>query len=227
MGAVADNIARVRERICDSALRAGRTPDEVRLVAVTKTVGLAAIREAIAAGVDCCGENYVQEAREKVGALGAAVEWHMVGRLQSNKAKHAVALFSMVHSIDSLDLAKTLGRYAVAAGRTLEILIQVNIAGEVAKAGISANEVEPLIEQVSLLKGVRINGLMTMPPLFLDPEQARPFFRTLKKLRDRLQRTCGVYLKHLSMGMSADFEIAIEEGATLVRIGTAIFGVRS
>lgn len=227
MGLVADNIARVREKIGESALRAGRSPEEVRLVAVSKTVDVAMIREAIAAGVDCCGENYVQEAREKVGEIGEAVEWHMVGRLQTNKAKQAVGLFSMVHSLDSLDLAKALGRHALAAGRTLEVLLQVNIAGDAAKAGIRAEEVEHLVEEVSLVQGIRVRGLMTMPPFFSDPERVRSMFRTLRRLREGLVSSSGRNLEELSMGMSGDFETAVEEGATLVRIGTAIFGVRT
>lgn len=229
MGSIADNLARVREKMHESALRAGRNPEEVRLVAVTKTVGVPAIREAIAAGVDLCGENYLQEARGKVAEISEAVEWHFVGRLQTNKARQAVSLFSLVHSLDSLDLARALDRHAVAANRTIDVLLQVNIAGEATKAGVRQHDLDQVLEEVSLLKGVQVRGLMTMPPFFSDPERARPLFRTLRKLRDRLGagRSFGLSLKELSMGMSGDFETAIEEGATMVRIGTAIFGVRT
>jgi len=229
MGMITENLARVRERVFESALRADRSPDEVRLVAITKTVGVEAIKEAIAGGVTICGENYVQEGRSKIAKIGGTVAWHLVGRLQTNKARHAVSLFSLVHSLDSVDLAQALDRYAAELNRTMDVLIQVNLAGETSKAGVAPDELERVLEQTSLLKNIQVRGLMTMPPYFTDPERARPLFRALRLMRDRVlpRLPASVSLEHLSMGMSGDFETAIEEGATLVRVGSAIFGVRT
>jgi PLP dependent protein len=227
MTQIAKNLTEVNDRIASAALRAGRIPASVRLVAVSKTVDLDRIRAAIAAGQRLFGENYLQEAREKIDALGHAVSWHLVGHLQSNKAKSAVELFDLIHGVDSLKLAQTLEKAAAARGRFQEILLQVNLAGEASKAGAAPENVALLLEEVQRLPHLQVEGLMTMPPYFSDPEEARPFFRVLRELAERLRDTSGLPLRELSMGMSGDFEVAVEEGATLVRVGTAIFGTRT
>ena len=226
---IADNIASIQERISKSALRAGRDPAEIRLVAVSKTVSAESIQEAIAAGVTILGENYMQEARNKIARIGKQVEWHFIGHLQSNKAKYAVDLFSMIQSVDRLALAEELGQEANKRGKIVPVLIQVNISGEESKSGIDPQETLQLLERIAALQHLAVQGLMTMPPWFEDPEDARPYFSAMRKLREKLSREKipGVALQELSMGMSGDFEVAIEEGATLVRIGTAIFGPRN
>jgi len=222
---VKGNLARVRERIAEAAFRAGRSPEEIRLVAATKGVDTERIREAMEAGVEILGENYVQEARRKYEEIGSKVRWHMIGHLQTNKAKYVARFFECVHSVDSLRLAQELDRRAVLQGRTIDVLIQVNLSGEETKSGVAEEEVEALAEGIAGLEGLRLVGLMTMPPFSPDPEDSRPYFVALRRLKERLNER-GFPLKELSMGMSADFEVAIEEGATMVRIGTAIFGPR-
>ena len=226
---IADNLSSIQERIGTAALRAARNPAEIRLVAVSKTVSAENIQQAIAAGVTMLGENYVQEARNKIARVGKQVEWHFIGHLQSNKARYAVDLFSMIHSVDRLSLAEELDQAANKHGKIVPILIQVNISGEESKSGINPQETLQLLKRIAGLQHLSIQGLMTMPPWFEDPEDARPYFIALRKLREKLSREKipGVALQELSMGMSGDFEVAIEEGATLVRIGTAIFGPRS
>jgi hypothetical protein len=226
---IADNLASIQERISKAALRAGRDPAAIRLVAVSKTVSAESIREAIAAGVTILGENYVQEARNKIARIGKQVEWHFIGHLQSNKARSAVDLFSMIHSVDRLSLAEALNQEANKQGKILPVLIQVNISGEESKSGINPQETLQLLERIAGLQHLSVQGLMTMPPWFEDPEDARPHFNALRKLREELAniKIHGVSLQELSMGMSGDFEVAIEEGATLVRVGTAIFGPRN
>jgi pyridoxal phosphate enzyme (YggS family) len=226
---IADNLARIQERISRAALRCGRKPDEIRLVAVSKTVPLERIREAVSAGALILGENYIQEAREKTALISTGVEWHFIGHLQSNKAKFAAELFSLIHSVDRMTLAQELNKEAAKKNRILPVLIQVNISGEETKSGIDAAGTRQLVQQAALLPHLSVQGLMTMPPWFEDPEEARPYFRALRKLRDELaaEKMPGASLTELSMGMSGDFEVAIEEGATLVRIGTAIFGARA
>jgi len=225
---IADNLARIQERMKQAALRCGRQPEEIRLVAVSKTVPPEAIREAVRAGAAILGENYIQEAREKIALIGTEAEWHFIGHLQSNKAKHAVELFSLIHSVDRMPLAEELNKEAGKKNKILPVLIQVNISGEETKSGIDPAGTRELVQQAALLPNLSVQGLMTMPPWFVDPEDARPYFRALRKLRDELagEKIPNVSLKELSMGMSGDFETAIEEGATLVRIGTAIFGER-
>jgi pyridoxal phosphate enzyme (YggS family) len=218
---VAANLARVRERIGAAAARAGRDPGEILLVGVAKAVDLERIRQALAAGLPALGENRVQEAREKVAALGRPVPWHMVGHLQTNKAREAVALFDLIHSLDRLDLARELDRRARAAGQPVQVLLQVNLAGEPTKGGFAPSEVKGALEALAGLPGLRARGLMTIPPPGGEPGASRPWFRRLRELRDEAG------LEHLSMGMSDDFEVAVEEGATIVRIGTAIFGPRA
>jgi pyridoxal phosphate enzyme (YggS family) len=214
------NVERVREAIARACGRAGRSPDDVLLVAVSKTVEAERIRLAVAAGIPALGENRVQEAREKIETLGHPVPWHLIGSLQTNKAKEAARLFDWIHSVDRVELARELSRRARALDRTLDILIQVNLGEEPQKAGVAPGELKALLDAMTGLESLRIRGLMAIPPAVETPEAARRFFRRLRELRD------GAGLEHLSMGMSADFEVAIEEGATLVRVGTAIFGPR-
>ncbi len=209
----------VRARIADAARRAGRPPESVRLICVTKTATLDQMREAIAAGATDFGENRVQDAQPKVEALGRAT-WHMIGTLQRNKVKPAVALFEWIHSVDTVALALTIERQAAAAGRVVPVLIEVNTSGEGTKHGVPPEAVDPLLAVARTLSHVQVRGLMTLAPLVEDPEQARPCFRALRQLAERFR------LPELSMGMSQDFEVAIEEGATMVRIGTAIFGLK-
>jgi hypothetical protein len=183
------------------------------------------IRQALTAGVTTLGENRVQEARDKIAALPGQATWHLVGHLQTNKAKIAVQLFEMIHSLDSLKLAEALDRSGEQAGRTVRCLMEVNLGGEESKGGTTEEGVRPLLEAAQRLTHLRVDGLMTIPPFLPDPEQVRPFFRRLRNLREKLAGE-GFRLAELSMGMTHDFEVAIEEGATMVRIGTAIFGPR-
>ncbi|HOI72534.1 MAG TPA: YggS family pyridoxal phosphate-dependent enzyme [Syntrophales bacterium] len=225
---VSENIASVTEEIARAARKAGRSPAEVRLLAVTKTVDDDRIREAIAAGVDLIGENYVQEARRKIELLGRPLPWHFIGHLQTNKAKYAVRLFDLIHSVDRMELGRELDRRAAAAGTPLRILVEVNVSGEASKSGIPAVHALDLIRGLAELPGLSIRGLMTMPPWFDDPEEARPHFSTLRQLAEsiRRERIEGVHMEELSMGMTNDYRIAVEEGATIVRVGRAIFGER-
>ncbi|MGD8541579.1 MAG: YggS family pyridoxal phosphate-dependent enzyme [Desulfobacteraceae bacterium] len=219
----------VLDRIRQAALACGRDPRSVRLVAVSKTVSAERVRQAVAAGVDTLGENYIQEARGKIDALAALpVAWHFIGHLQTNKAKYAVRLFELIHTVDSLKLAAELDRQAAKAGKTQRVLVQVNVSGEASKSGASEAEAGRLVAEIAKLPHLSLEGLMTMPPFFDQPERARPYFRDLRRLRDEIQQRNlpGVDLRELSMGMTGDFEVAIAEGATLVRIGTAIFGER-
>ena len=225
-----ENIGYVRERIASACRRAGRRPEEVKLVAVSKTVPPELIRRAFEAGLRDFGENRVQEANAKRPALSdLTVTWHMVGHLQSNKAKLARELFHVVHSVDSLRLAQKLDQAAVCSDDKLPVLLQVNLGDELTKSGAREEEISQLAEQVGRLKTLELRGLMGLPPFFEDPEQARPFFRRLRELAKSLEalNLPNVSMQELSMGMSHDFEIAIEEGSTTVRIGTAIFGPRS
>jgi pyridoxal phosphate enzyme (YggS family) len=214
------NLGRVQEAVARACARAGRSPDHVLLIAVSKTVDAERVRLAVAAGVAALGENRVQEAREKIEALGRPVPWHLIGSLQTNKAKEAARLFDWIHSVDRLELAQELSRRAHGAQRTLDILLQVNLGDEPQKGGVAPAELRRLCDAVAGLPALRVGGLMAIPPAAPTPEETRPYFRTLRELRDSLG------LEHLSMGMSADYEVAIEEGATMVRVGTAIFGPR-
>jgi pyridoxal phosphate enzyme (YggS family) len=218
----------IREIIAETVEASGRLPSSVRLMAVTKTVDDDRILEAIEAGVDIIGENYLQEARRKRESFGKSLEWHMIGHLQTNKARFAVNLFDMVHSVDRVELAKELDRRAGSAGLTMKVLIEVNAAGETTKSGISASEAVSLVRFVAQLPNLSIQGLMTMPPFFDNQEEARPYFRRLRELKDEIdaEKIPRVEMKELSMGMSGDYAAAIEEGATIVRLGTAIFGER-
>lgn len=217
---IQENVERVRAAIERACLRSGRDPREVLLIAVSKTVDPARIRLAVGAGVPALGENRVQEAKDKVALLGHPVPWHLIGSLQTNKARDAVRLFDWIQSVDRLELARELGSRAQAAGRVVEALLQVNLGEEPQKGGVAPAELKAVLAAAAALPGLRIRGLMTIPPLGPDAEAARPHFRRLRELRD------ATGLPHLSMGMSGDFEVAIEEGATMVRVGTAIFGPR-
>mgnify|MGYP001147817185 CR=1 FL=1 len=225
---IADRVAAVRERIARAAERASRSPGDVTLVAISKTHPAEAVRAAFAAGVRDFGENRVQEAEPKIAATAdlAGVRWHLVGHLQSNKARRAAALFEVVQSVDTVDLARRLGRAAAEAGRTLRALVQVDLAGEETKFGLPERELVPTLEALKGAEGLRLEGLMLLPPLFEDPEGARPFFRRLRQLRDEARAAGLLAGGELSMGMSHDLEPAVEEGATVVRVGTAIFGER-
>jgi len=226
---IAQNVARVHERIRQAAQRVGRDPASVRLVAASKTVDAARIRAAIAAGVTILGENYLQEARDKIGQLGQhGVEWHLIGTLQRNKVRYMFDLFDMMHSLDSLALAEEINRRGARLGRRMAVLLEVNVGGELTKSGFEAQTLLAEAPKLASLKNLQVRGLMTIPPPTVYPEGARPFYRQVRELRERLvqQQIEGLEWQELSMGMTADFEVAIEEGATLVRIGTAIFGAR-
>ncbi|MBP9019914.1 MAG: YggS family pyridoxal phosphate-dependent enzyme [Syntrophobacterales bacterium] len=229
MSSVAENIRRVRDVIEDTAVKAGRNPSEVRLMAVTKTVEDDRILEAIEAGVDIIGENYVQEGKRKIEKLGKrGVEWHLIGYLQSNKAKYAVRIFDMIHSVDRSSLAQEIDRRAGMAGSVAKVLVEVNLSGEATKGGVKKDEALALIREMAKLENLSVRGLMTMPPWFDAPEQARPYFAALRELRDRVvaEKIGNVLMEELSMGMTGDYRVAVEEGATIVRVGRGIFGER-
>ncbi len=224
-----DRLKRIHERIDQVASRCNRSVESIRLIAVSKTIPTAVVREAIDCGVTDLGENYIQEARDKVNELATApVNWHFIGHLQSNKAKYAVRLFDLIHSVDSLKLATELNKYAQKIDKIQAVLVQVNVAQEESKSGIFVEETIGLLKQLSRLDNISVKGLMTMPPYFNAPDKVRPFFAALRDLRDRIrtENITGIGMDELSMGMTGDFEAAIEEGATMVRIGTAIFGER-
>lgn len=224
---IPERVRAVRRRIEEAAAACGRDPAEIRLVAVSKTWPPQAVVAAHEAGLGVFGENYVQEARDKIAALAALpLRWHLIGHLQTNKAKFAVRLFDLIHTLDSVRLAREIDRLAARLPKVQDVLIQVSLAGEETKSGASPAEVPALLAEASRLSHLRVLGLMTIPPYFDDPERARPYFARLRALRDRLEEESGIALPELSMGMTGDFEAAIAEGATLVRIGTAIFGNR-
>jgi pyridoxal phosphate enzyme (YggS family) len=214
------NLDRVRERVARAAARAGRRADEVLLIGVSKTVDAERIRAAVAAGVQALGENRVQEAKTKIAGLGRPVPWHLIGHLQTNKARDAVELFDVIHSVDRLELAREIDRRARAGTRVVEALVEVNLAGEASKGGVAPDGLSALLDALGPLDRVRVRGLMAIPPAGERADDARRWFGALRALAERHG------LKELSMGMSADFEAAIEEGATMVRVGTAIFGAR-
>jgi PLP dependent protein len=229
---ITENIASIRRRIESAARRAGRNPQEITLMAVSKTFGPERIREAYGAGLRVFGENRVQEFSGKIEALRdlSAAEWHLIGHLQSNKAGKAAELFAAVDSVDSLKLAEKLNAAAEKLGKSLAVLIEVNVGGEEAKSGVDpeSGELDALLQSAPRLNNLKIRGLMTIPPFTEDPESARPFFRKLRELCDgiRARNLAAISMGTLSMGMSHDFEVAIEEGSTCVRVGTGIFGER-
>jgi pyridoxal phosphate enzyme (YggS family) len=220
------NIQRVRERIARACDRAGRDPGDVLLVGVTKAFPVEVVRRAVAVGLHELGENRLQELREKAEQVEGPVRWHLIGHLQSNKSKTALEICDVIHTVDSIPLAQKLSREAVALERDVEILIQVNVGGEPQKSGVSPEEVTPLAETVRDLERLRLRGLMTIPPI-AEPQQTRVYFRQLRQLRDQLRADLlGAEFSELSMGMTDDFELAVEEGSTILRIGRAIFGER-
>lgn len=225
---VRERIEQVRRRIAEAAGRSGRDPNDVQLVAVTKSVAVSQIREALDAGLKVFGENRVQEAKGKVALLSSpSIQWHLVGTLQTNKSKLAVELFELIHSLDSVKLAASMDRHGAALRKQVRALIEVNLEGESDKSGLHESELLPLLQACRAYAHLTIEGLMAIPPFHRNPQDVRPYFRRLRLLRDRAADTHPDFrLRHLSMGMSNDFEVAIEEGATLVRIGTAIFGNR-
>ena len=227
---IARRVAAVREQIARAAARAGRAPDDITLVAVSKTQPPDAVREAFAAGLRHFGENKVQEAEGKIAALedlrAAGLRWHMIGHVQSNKGRRAAELFDAVDSVDDVTLAKRLERGAEQARRQLPVLIQVDLGKEATKFGLDEAHLFPTLEQLRGSKAVHVEGLMVLPPLADDPEEARPYFRRLRELLEQARGQGLVRGRTLSMGMSHDFEVAIQEGATQVRVGTAIFGER-
>lgn len=229
MSNIPENVAAVRARVAAAARRGGRDPAAVTIIAVTKTRTVDEVRQVLAAGLVDLGENRVQELQEKSTALGGTgATWHLIGSLQTNKAKQALGLASLIHSLDREALADEFARIAERAGKPVDALVQVNVSGEESKHGIAAADLIGFLERISERGHIRIHGLMTMAPLDADTEQARPHFRRLRLLAAEAQRLAlpGIDLRHLSMGMSGDYEVAVEEGATLVRVGTAIFGAR-
>jgi pyridoxal phosphate enzyme (YggS family) len=230
LSAIADNLAAIEARIRVACLRVGRDPAEVRLVAVSKTVPAEHMREAVAAGISILGENYVQEACRKMDQLqGLPVSWHFIGHLQSNKAKVAVESFDWVHTLDRASLAQALNREALRLVKPLPVLLQVNVGEEQSKSGLAPEQVPAFLRSIAPLEALRIRGLMALPPYYEDPERVRPHFRLLAAILEQLRQVASnpEELSELSMGMSHDFEVAIEEGATLVRVGTALFGERA
>jgi len=220
---LADNLNDIRQRIGNAAIRAGRDPAEVKLIAVSKTHPVETLRGAIAAGASIFGENKVQEGEEKILNIGRKnAEWHLIGHLQSNKARKAVQLFDVIQSVDSVELAERLERICIEVGRDeLTVFVQVDLAGEETKSGVPESDLPELIEYLTTCKCLRFDGLMVLPPFFDEAESTRPYFKRLRAIRDEVLPG-----GELSMGMSHDFEIAIEEGATVVRVGTSIFGRR-
>ena len=227
MSAISENLDRVRDQIASAAQKAGRSGDDIELVAVSKTHDAARVREAVEAGQQLFGESRIQEARAKIPELPSALRWHFVGHLQKNKIRHALPLFELFHGIDSLDLARDLNRIAEEDGARPRILLQINVAGEGSKFGFKPEAVPEEMESLLALPRLTIEGLMTIPPLAEEAEASRNFFVQLRELRDDLEKEFDLKLPQLSMGMTNDFAVAVEEGATLVRVGTAIFGERA
>ena len=226
MSQISDNLINIHSRIQDAAHRVGRQVSDVRLVAVSKTYPPAVIQEAWNAGQHVFGENRVQDALPKIAELPAEAEWHFIGHLQSNKIRKALPAFTLIHGVDNLELAQQINRIAGEMGLTANILLEINVSGEASKFGFSPTDLRQNLEDLLCLPNIRINGLMTMAPYSEDPETARPVFSKLRILRDELAAKTGQALRELSMGMSGDFEVGIEEGATIVRIGSSIFGHR-
>jgi pyridoxal phosphate enzyme (YggS family) len=230
MSRIAANLQEIRNRIDRAARKVGRDPEQVRLVAVSKRVPVERLREAHVCGQRLFGENYLQEAEGKIAELGPGYEWHFIGHLQSNKAAQAAGLFDLFETVDRLKVATALNRAVAAAGRVLPVLLQVNIGCEPQKSGVLPEEVPGLLKQLQELPNLTVRGLMVMPPFLEDPEAVRPFFRQTRELALKLA-DLGLLPPdgeaELSMGMSGDYEVAVEEGATLVRVGTALFGARN
>jgi hypothetical protein len=226
MSTLVENLESVRSRIAAAATRAGRNPADVTLVAISKTHPAEMIREAVEAGQDLFGESRVQEALIKIPALPGRLRWHFIGHLQSNKVRKVLPSFELIHGVDTLDLARDIDRIAAEMGRHPRVLLEVNVSGEGSKHGFAPEALERSLDELLALPRVQVEGFMTMAPLAPEAEASRPYFASLRKLRDRLSEQSGIPLDTLSMGMSADYEVAVEEGATLVRVGSAIFGGR-
>jgi len=226
---IRERLVRVRERIARAAERAGRNAEDITLIAVSKTFDTATVQQAVDAGARDLGENRVQEAITKVSTVKGDIRWHLIGHLQSNKARQAVEAFDVIHTIDSSQLADRLDRIAGEIARKPDVLVQVDLAHEATKSGADETELPAIVEALDSARNLEFRGLMTLPPLFDSPEKTRPYFRRLREILDGLnsRRATQRKLTELSMGMTGDFEIAIEEGATMVRVGTAVFGVRS
>ena len=226
MEIIKNNLEIINKKIKKAALRADRNPEEIKLVAVAKTATIEQIEEAIKAGVKIIGENKVQEAKEKYQIITADIEWHLVGHLQTNKVKYAVEIFDCIHSVDSIKLAEEIDKRSLQFGKTTNVLVEVNVSGEETKCGIKPEEVEPFLKELSKFSRIRVRGLMTIAPIVEDKEEVRPYFRKLRELSKEIKskNIKNVRMDYLSMGMSEDFEIAIEEGANMVRIGRGIFG---
>lgn len=225
---IAANCRAVMEQIRIAAEKSGRDPASVKLMAATKTQGVTEIREAVAAGVRLLGENYVQEAQAKHAALGGAAEWHLIGHLQRNKAKAALELFSVIESLDNLPLARILDREGSRRTQDVRVFVEVNLAAEASKTGVARTDLMPLLHEVAALERLRVEGLMTIPPAATDPEESRCYFRELRELKDKINdlALANIRIEELSMGMTQDYPVAIGEGATIVRVGTALFGPR-
>lgn len=225
MGTVKDNLETINKKIKEAALKVNRDPQEIKLVAVTKTATLEQIKEAINEGVKIIGENKVQEATEKYQVLTTEVKWHLIGHLQTNKVKYAVEIFDLIHSVDSIKLAKEIDKRSVQFKKIIDVLIEVNISGEETKYGYNPEKVEAFLKEISEFSGIRVRGLMTIAPISKNKEEVRPYFRRLRELSERIRDKSikNIKMDYLSMGMTDDFEIAIEEGANMVRIGRGIF----
>ena len=228
MADVGGNYRKLVERIDEAVAKSGRDARAIKLLAAAKSQSIEAIRAALVAGVTLIGENYVQEAGEKKSEISTLVEWHMIGHLQRNKVRLAVELFDVIESLDNLALARELDKEGRRRGQIIRAFVEINFGGEESKSGIAKNHVASLLESVAKLANLRIEGLMTVPPFRQDPEQVRPYFRELRELKEKLSEPGfpNVDLKELSMGMTHDYPVAVEEGATIVRIGTALFGPR-
>lgn len=226
METIKNNLEIINEKIKKAALKVNRNPKGIKLVAVTKIATIEQIKEAISAGVKIIGENKVQEAKEKYQILTANIEWHLVGHLQTNKVKYAIEIFDLIHSVDSIRLAKEIDRRSLQFGMITNVLVEVNVSGEETKYGIKPEEAEPFLKEISEFSRIRVRGLMTIAPIKEDKEEVRPYFRKLRKLSKEIKRKNikNVKMDYLSMGMTEDFEVAIEEGANMVRIGRGIFG---
>lgn len=228
MASIASNLHIVRDKVSQAALKVGRNPEDIQIIAVTKTVDIPQMEEAIAAGITAVGENRVQEITKKYPLLKEKVDWHLIGHLQTNKVKYIIDKVKMIHSLDRFSLVKEISKRAQQQGIVMPVLVQVNVAEEESKFGLKVEEVIPFLKDIVGIKGLKILGLMTMAPFVEDAEEVRYVFRDLRNLAEKITKEAipGVEMKHLSMGMTNDYEVAVEEGATLIRVGTGIFGQR-
>jgi pyridoxal phosphate enzyme (YggS family) len=228
LASIASNLHIVRDKVSQAALKVGRNPEDIQIIAVTKTVDIPQMEEAIAAGITAVGENRVQEITKKYPLLKEKVDWHLIGHLQTNKVKYIIDKVRLIHSLDRFSLVKEISKRAQQQGIVMPVLVQVNVAEEESKFGLKVEEVIPFLKDIVGIKGLKILGLMTMAPFVEDAEEVRYVFRDLRNLAEKITKQAipGVEMKHLSMGMTNDYEVAVEEGATLIRVGTGIFGQR-